>query len=310
MDVLSDVFETVQVRGTLYFRTDFSHPWGTTVPRLGRATRFHYVMSGECWIRVNDHAPVKLDEGDFILVPGGASHVLSSAPDHAAPPLEDILRMAKYNGDRSVVLTGEKPSAATRLICGHFNFADGADHPLLRALPDHVILRKEARLARPWLNEVINLLVTNVFRTPDAPIAVITRLSEIVLIETLRSAGDEAPEVRQLVEGFADPRIGRALAIIHREWDRDWTVEALAREAGMSRTRFATRFHALLGTTPIAYLSDWRLQRAASLLATTNRTVVEIARLSGYTSAASFARAFRHRYGATPKNWRRQSGID
>ena len=57
MDVLADIFETIQLRGSFYFRTDFSPPWGTTVPSLGRAARFHYVVQGLCWIRVEDAPP-------------------------------------------------------------------------------------------------------------------------------------------------------------------------------------------------------------------------------------------------------------
>lgn len=310
MDILSDIFETVQLRGMLYFRTDFTPPWGTTIPELGRATRFHYVLSGECWLRVGDRVPRRLVAGDLVLVPGGAAHILASAPDLPAPPLEEVLRAANYAGEGNVVLRGEQPEATTRLVCGHFTFARGADHPLLRALPDHMVISAQAREQRPWLDAVLNLLVTKVFRHPDAPVAVMTRLSEILLIEALRSAGDEAPAVRQLVRGFGDPRIGQAVALIHRQPERDWTLDDLARAVGMSRTRFATRFRELIGMAPIGYLAEWRLQRAATLLGTTSRPVADIGYACGYVSATAFARAFGDRFGTTPSQWRRQPGRD
>lgn len=307
MDILSDIFETVQLRGTLYFRTDFSHPWGVTVPPLGRATRFHYVLAGSCWLQLGEAAPVQLNRGDFVLVPGGLSHILTSAPDQSAPPLEALLYEANYQGDGYLVLPGGDPQAGTQLVCGHFSFARGADHPLLRAMPDRIIITAADRERRRWLSAVLDLLATTIFHDPHAPVGVVRRLSEVVLLEALRSAEDEAPEVRRMIAGFADPRVGRAIALIHREPERAWTIDSLAREAAMSRTRFAARFRALIGTTPIAYLSEWRLQRAAALLASSSRPVGEIAHACGYTNAASFARAFAERFGETPNRFRQSS---
>src|SRR5689334_1262904 len=99
MDVLADIFDTIQLKGTFYFRTDFSPPWGTTVPRHGRAARFHYVVRGRPWIRAEDHEPIELSTGDFVLVPAGASHVLADRPIQRAPLLETVMESAGYQGD-------------------------------------------------------------------------------------------------------------------------------------------------------------------------------------------------------------------
>src|SRR5215469_18145595 len=104
MDILADIFETIQLRGTFYFRTHFSPPWGTTVPRDGRAARFHYVVQGRCWIRVENEAPVELVEGDFVLAPAGASHVLADLPNREAPPLETVIEAAGYRGEDVLAL--------------------------------------------------------------------------------------------------------------------------------------------------------------------------------------------------------------
>jgi AraC-like DNA-binding protein len=304
MDVLSDVFETLQLRGCVYFRTDFSPPWGTTVPSLGRTVRFHYVVQGCCWIRVAGSAPMLLSAGDFVLVPNGASHVLSHDGIEEAPPLETVLEAAGYRGELLLAIGNGDPAAATQLVCGHLNFAEGADHTILRVLPPMIRISNAERSHHPWFDGVLQLLVTQVFSQHPGSVAAVTRLSEILFIEAIRFAGDEAPELQRLMQGFSDAQIGRAIAAIHRELTRSWTVASLAREAGMSRTRFARRFHELIGMGPAGYLTEWRLQRSMTVLATTRRTVSEIARACGYASPAAFTRAFAERFGQTPKQFR------
>jgi len=116
MDVLADIFETIQLKGTFYFRTHFSPPWGTTVPRLDRAARFHYVVKGRCYIRVEGDVPVELSTGDFVLVPNGASHILTDDLSRPAPALETLLACSGYDGESLFALGQGDPAAATQLV--------------------------------------------------------------------------------------------------------------------------------------------------------------------------------------------------
>lgn len=304
MDVLADIFETIQLRGTFYFRTDFSPPWGATVPHLGRVARFHHVVKGRCWIRVGDAEPVELSPGDFVLVPNGQSHILSHAATVEAPPLETVLEAAGYQGEILLAVGKGDPAAATQLVCGHLTFGDGADHAVLRALPSLIRIDNAERARRPWFDQVLGLLVSHVFSGRAGSIAAVTRLSEIVFIEAIRFAGDEAPELRRLIAAFADARIGRAIALIHQQPARPWTVDSLANEVGMSRTRFAEQFREMIGTSPVSYLTDWRLQRAMAALSTSRLPISEIARRCGYSSSAAFTRVFNKRFGRAPKAFR------
>lgn len=305
MDVLSDIFETIKLRGTLYFRTDFTSPWGTTVPELGKAARFHHVVSGVCYISVSGAPPVRLQSGDFAIVPAGASHVLSGEPATQAPPLEEVLVRAGYRGEGVLALGAGNAAAGTQLVCGQFDFAHGSDHPLLRALPPLIVISAMARAERPWFDAVLRLLVDHVFKEHSGACGVVARLSEIVFIEAIRSAGDEAPQLRQLIQSFADPQIGQAVLLLHRDPKHNWTVEDLALSVGMSRTKFATSFHDAIGTGPITYLAEWRLQRAVQQLQSNRRSISEVAHANGYASAAAFSRAFAARFGTSPRDWRR-----
>ena len=308
MDLLVDIFDTIQLKGTFYFRTHFTPPWGTTVPRHRHAARFHFVVSGSAWIRTGTLDPVALSAGDFVLIPGGASHVVADGPVRDAPPLETVLEAAGYRGEVLLAVGRGDPTAATQLVCGHLSFGASADHAVLRALPPLVRITSSERVRRRWFDRVLQLLVDQVFDSDPGSIAVVTRLSEILFIEAIRFAGDDAQELGRLLQGFADIRIGRAVAMIHHEPARPWTVDELAREVGMSRTRFANRFQGLIGVGPVSYLIEWRLQRAAAALRTSHRTVAEIAYACGYSSQAAFTRAFKEHFGRSPKAFREAAG--
>lgn len=304
MDVLSDIFTTIRLRGTFYFRSEFSPPYAIRVPAYRSAARFHYVLRGSAHVTLlRSGRTVSLTEGDFALIPAGAPHVFADTPGRDGAPLETVLRTPGYTGDGLLVLGGPgDASALTRTVCGHFDFRDGADHPLLRALPEIIVVGTQDRAQMPFLEETLRLLVEQVFSDRPGSIAAVLRLSEVLFIEAMRSGLAQAPALAGLIEAFADPAIGRALVLIHHDPARPWTVETLAREVGLSRSRLAERFAALVGIGPMGYLAEWRMQRALALLEDGGASVREAARRVGYLSPAAFSRAFAQRFGRSPRD--------
>jgi AraC-like DNA-binding protein len=106
--------------------------------------------------------------------------------------------------------------------------------------------------------------------------------------------------------GARDANVGRALALLHRDPARAWTLHDLARASGTSRTTLAQRFAELMGEPPLAYLARWRLQLGARRLLSTNQKVVQVAYDVGYESEAAFNRAFRRAFGTPPARYRRE----
>ncbi|MDJ0949465.1 MAG: AraC family transcriptional regulator [Alphaproteobacteria bacterium] len=306
MDVLSDILDLLQLRGTLYFRTAFSPPWSVAVPAYGRAARFHLAVQGRCHVRVADKHDVLLNAGDLIVIPNGAAHVLCDQPETRAAPLEDVLERSGYTGEGVLAYGGApNPQADTKLICGHLNFADGADHPLLRALPDYLLVSAELRARAPWLDELMRLITRQMFAEAPGMKASVIRLSEALFIEVVRTCADQDETLAKVISAMGDPRIGRALSLMHRGYEQDWTLDRVAREVGMSRSRFADQFQALIGSAPMSYLSDLRLQTAMTLLAETSEPIQSVAARVGYRSPAAFSRAFASRYGRSPREVRR-----
>ncbi|MEH6348101.1 MAG: AraC family transcriptional regulator [Bermanella sp.] len=305
MDILDDIFNTLNLKGALYFRTDFSPPWGVTVPAYADAARFHLVIQGKCHVQIADGEALELNAGDLILIPRGVSHILSDAPCATAPPLETVLTDAGYQGDGVLAVGEGDPNATAQLVCGHFSFRDEADHPILKALPDYLVTSTAIRARQPLLDEVLRLISRRIFADQLGSAASVTRLSEIVFIELIRSGIGQNSALASILEAFRDPKIGLSLKLIHAEHSQPWTVESLASKVAMSRSRFANRFSELMGTGPMAYLSDWRLQKALALLDSSRMSVQQIADSSGYQSPSAFTRAFSSKFGSSPSDYRR-----
>jgi len=135
---------------------------------------------------------------------------------------------------------------------------------------------------------------------------VLAKLSELMFVEAVRRYVESLPgEQSGWLSGFKDPFVGKVLGLMHGSPTRSWTVESLAREVGLSRSALADRFTALLGKSPMQYLTQWRLTLAAHLLRTTRKSASVVALEVGYESEAAFNRAFRREFGAPPAAWRR-----
>lgn len=304
-DVLDDILNTLKLAGVLYFRTDFSQDWATTVPDLSGAARFHVVMRGECHVSLSTGERVKLEAGDVAFVPRGASHVISSRPQETAPPLETVMRAAGYEGEGVLVVGAGDPEASTRMVCGHYSFRAGADHPILQALPNLVHLKAEDRRRRPLADNILNLISAHLFSDGLGAETAIRKLSECLYVEILSVATERDPDFARRASAFRDRHVGPALSRLHRDPARDWSLNSLAGEAGMSRSRFADRFRELLGVGPMTYLANWRIQVALCLLDDTDLSVKEISAAAGYASPSAFARAFAGKIGVPPSDYRR-----
>lgn len=136
--------------------------------------------------------------------------------------------------------------------------------------------------------------------------SVLLRLSELMFVEVVRCCVTEQHAARTgWLAGLSDPLVGRALIALHHEPARSWTLEALARDIGSSRTQLAESFARIVRVPPMQYLTQWRMQLAAKLLSGAPTKVAGVARQVGYASEAAFSRAFKRFAGVSPARWRR-----
>lgn len=307
MDVLSDILDTIRLKGSLYFSTEFTRPWGVRVPSFQRVARFHLVVRGHCWVQVDGQdEPIRLESGDLVLVPHGASHVLADDPETHCRTVDEVVEAAGFEGEGALVYGGPDAGGPTRLVCGHFAFDSGFHHPFLDQLPRALVVRWEDVVQDSPLEDVFRFITREVGEGRPGHAAVIRRLSEVLFVQAVRYWAEDARPRRGLLAALAEPGLGAALSAIHREPSAAWTLERLSRTAAMGRTLFSERFRDVVGETPHQYLTLWRMQRARRLLADSGLSLARIAREVGYESAPSFSRVFKKSVGEAPGAYRKR----
>jgi AraC-like DNA-binding protein len=192
--------------------------------------------------------------------------------------------------------------AGAELVCATVRFGLGDENPLLRALPACLVLPL-GRL--PALGPAHALLLTEAERRRCGHEALLGRLAEVLLIQLLRHAIEQRVVDRGLLAGLADARLHKALAAVHAEPARAWTLDTMAAQAGMSRARFAARFAEHVGMPPGEYLTGWRMGLARKLLRR-GLPVKQVAAEVGYASASALGRVFARREGHSPMAWQRR----
>jgi AraC family transcriptional regulator, alkane utilization regulator len=332
VDVLSEVLRVVRLSGAIHFCAEFTHPWAILssppemlasrlFPGAEAVTPFHIATQGQCALSWGSVAPIAFEAGDVVVFARGTQHVLASKTGLAPVPIKDIYQPS---AERITVLQHGGGGEESRFVCG-FLHSDQRFGPLLDAMPSLTCVRVRdgaimleaytdaGRYADPvrlkeqphWWQAAIAHLVGEATRSGPGNRAVLSRLSELLFMEVLRwqltyiSDGHSG-----WLAGLKDHHVGRALALLHGDPARAWTVEDLAVSAGISRAALAKKFADLVGETPMQYLAGWRMHLARRMLRESNIGVAELAARVGYESEAAFSRAFRRAVGMPPATWR------
>ncbi len=304
MDALTDILNTLRMKSSLYFRTELTAPWGIKVPSQGRVARFHIAIRGQCWLRVEGmDDDTFMSNGDLVIIPHGASHILADSPDTPATDLDDVFQEIAYPGSGPLVFGGG--GAGCCLVCGEFAFDDRENHPLLDNLPTLLRVTGDQSYNARWLDSVIGFIAHEAASMQAGANAIIDRLSEIIFIQVIRTTLASAKGHIPFLSAFADPRISTVLSEIHRAPEADWTVESLGQVANMSRSAFSNRFTELANMTPLQYIMFVRLQKASRMLTEGNDSLPVIAESIGYKSEAAFSLAFKRQFGVRPGEYRR-----
>ncbi len=303
MDALTDILNTLRLSSSLYFRTELTSPWGVEIPTKENVARFHIVIRGQCWLKINDDEGMYLSNGDLVVIPHGASHTLSDTPTAAIRPLEDVLEEVGYVGKGPLIYGGD--GAGCCLVCGEFVFDDLSRHPLLENLPKKLYVSGSSSYNTKWLDSAVGFIGHEAARLEPGATAIIDRLSEIILIQVIRATLNESKTRIPFLSAFTDSRINQVLSAIHVKPEEEWSVERLGQLVHMSRSSFSNRFSELTEMTPLQYVIFVRLQKASRLLMETSMVLIVVAESVGYRSEAAFSQAFKKQYGMRPGEFRR-----
>ena len=264
-DLLSTVLSAYQLQAGIYDNPTFCGHWQHNTTGFRRAA-FHLIGSGACWLHTHESAePMQMHAGDLVVLPHDAWHMLT-----ADPVLEGEAPRRIFDGD----------GPFTTMVCGYFDFRAGGRNPVLAALPQVIVVDREAGgSAMQGLSQLL--------------------LSEAACAEV----GTRTVHHRQR----------KARAVMHREPGKAWTLDILAREAGMSRSAFAQHFAERVGAPPIDYLTRWRMTQAELMLRDPSVSVAQVAEQMGYETEAAFRKAFKRIHGVGPgsiRRWFREKLID
>ncbi|WIX81975.1 AraC family transcriptional regulator [Amycolatopsis carbonis] len=286
MDVLSDAIAVMRTGEPSSNRLRVGGEWCYRfAPYAGAG--FHVVLRGTGWL-LTEGEPVPLSPGDAVLLPRGATHVLSATPDgRCAVPFETAV---------------DDPAGGTDLLCGKYRFDRSRAHFLVEGLPDVVHL--PARVGEHTeLRTAITLLGGEVHGSRPGRDAAVAGLLDLLLVYLVRAWFTDHPQAGW-PKALQDPEIASALQALHADPARAWRLEDLAAEVGLSRATLARRFTALTGRAPMAYLAWWRMTTAARLLRDGDRGLPAIARQVGYGSPYAFSHAFKRHFGVAPGQYR------
>lgn len=273
----------------------------------------HLVTEG-CMSVLSNGETIHLNSGDMILLPNGRSHVLSNAPE---TPVADLAEQGISVRQRALTcgvvrdISGGHSGSETSKISAYVDFLNCAASHLIWHLPDKLIIKDVRCQTGRRLEPLIHLCIEDAHAGEPGAMVELNGLMRLVFLHFMRlwlTSG--APKSFGWINGLKDPRIAKTISLIHQEPARNWSVEELAAEVGMSRSSFAARFMKVTQEPPLKYLTRWRMTMAAQMLrAEPHRTIYDIGFAAGYASEGSFSSAFRRHFGETPGAWRKRGAL-
>jgi AraC-like DNA-binding protein len=303
--------------GGVFLHAEFFAPWciaSRLTPELCRPVLgpvshlilFHYVVEGGFHLRVEGGAGevVAFGPGEVVLMPRNDRHLMGSDLD-VPPVMSSEIIQPPNNGGLFTIRHGGN-GACTRMVCG-FLGCDGAEsNPVIATLPPVLKLNLEEGGAAEWIRSTFQYAAEEVSAGRQGSEAVLAKLSELLFVEAVRRYAETLPDGQTgWLAGLRDTHVARALALLHRDIARPWTVDELGREVGLSRSALADRFIRLIGVPPMHYLASWRMQVAMQKLRNSSASLAQVADMVGYESEAAFSRAFKKAVGTAPATWRR-----
>ncbi|EIQ00604.1 DNA-binding domain-containing protein, AraC-type [Opitutaceae bacterium TAV1] len=296
-DPVSDILRLADAQPIVVGGFTAGGAWALRFPPPDKI-KFFALVKGNCWLRRDgDAEAVRIEQGDVVVLSAARPFVLAS--DLAATPLDAVQ-----------VFAGKVPAVAhvgkgedVIQIGGHLVLDPLNGAALTSVLPDLIHIRAASPRAAVlrWLLD--QLVLEGAAHLPGAELAS-AQLARLMFIQVLRIYLS-SPEVASagILRALGDPKISAAIRLMHGSPDRAWNLGSLAKAVGMSRTRFAEHFKEMAGTTPLAYLTGWRMRLARQALRKGTTPVALVARSLGYQSESAFSHAFKRVTGISPKRY-------
>ena len=297
-DTLGETFYSLRLNGVIYANSELTAPWGIEMPAMEGKMMFHIVTEGSCQLQ-SAHEQVQLTAGDLVLLPLGKGHSIASDKSIGCTAFFDL--PVTRPSERFEILRYGGGGEYTHLICGVLSFDQVAGTKPIAQLPAFIHTKSDSGELANDMNALMTLMAEEAQSLHAGGETIIAHLADIIVIKAIRHWIEHAPEASQgWLGGLKDPKISKALAAIHNQPESAWTVDQLAKQAGMSRSGFSARFTEIIGTSVKQYLTEWRMSLARMRIMHSPVTLTELAEALGYQSEAAFSRAYKRINGEPP----------
>ena len=303
MDLLTDLLQQAGVRRRLLDLSTLTPTASLRFP-CEKSIGLHAVTAGRLFIHAPTlDEPLLLQAGDVAVMGRGCQHVLSL---DAEPPTE-VVTVGTFARDGHDAASGHH----AQVISGAYQLWNDPLHPFLREMPPWFVLPAESVPRLGPLALTLGLLDAEVRRGDLGTSTIVHGLLDAVFTYALRDLVQRQSADRPgWSQAVADPPIRAVLAAMHEDIARSWTLDDLARLAGLSRTALAERFRTALGDTPLSHLRTLRMQKAMQVLSETSTTLEQVAQAVGYQDAFGFSKVFKRTTGVSPRAFRQQDALD
>lgn len=312
MDDIQGLLRGMRLGGGVFLEAEFTAPWCVNsqvmpedcvpfAPVPHQIIGYHYVTEGSMLLKVQGHTPIRVEQGELVVLTRNDPHVLGSSLN--LPPIDagHLVNLDPAGGLIRIEFGGGGPR--TRILCG-FLGDDMPYNPLLAMLPAVLKQNVAEGASGSWIEGSFRQAARELAEGKVGSPIFLAKLAELLFMEAVRRFVAAQPQDGAWSAGLKDRSVGRALGLLHGQIARRWTTDDLAAEIGLSRSAFADRFTRAVGEPPMRYLARRRLAHACILLKDGAASVASIAYEVGYESEAAFSRAFRREYGAPPAVWR------
>lgn len=294
--IIEEYLRTISFRSEVYFRGQVCEDWYLDTSGTGHIN-VHVVCHGDCWFQLPGLSePLPLREGDVVVLPHDASHLLKSAPTLPA-------RYGVISKPHQIAHNREKPGTA--LFCGYLVVDQSTYKNVFTMLPEYLIIRCQQGEDAKQFRALIDLLFSETQSDHLGAGAILDRLADTMMFYVIRHSLVQNEQSAGLLVALTDKQLQPALVAMCDKPAQTWTVGALAEMAYMSRSSFAERFNALVGKAPMEFLTEWRMQLARRWLERDRLSVTEVAERCGYQSETAFSKAFKRITGVGPGEFRR-----
>ncbi|PJZ47305.1 AraC family transcriptional regulator [Leptospira brenneri] len=295
MDLLSDILSSAGWKNDLLSKGQIFDSFGFHFP-CEKSGGFHVVTQGGCYARIGK-TMIPLHKGDLIFITRGTNHELLSDPK------AKVVTIERFLGDQEIRMKKENP--VTTFVSVRYEVPPGPIHPLFLELPEYIHIPYETIQAHHALGDIIQILSRELELNLGTDL-IVQRLTDILLYYMLRMwLGQHANSQAGWIKAFHDTQVLYALEKLHNGYAKDWTIESLAKETGISRANLANRFRDVLGIPPMEYLAKLRMEKAKQMFQKGNMGLEEVAQNVGYASAFSFSKAYKRIYGNSPsREWK------